>query len=96
MMANRSKEWSEDISKKLKRKSYRRDFFIALIEDEHLTVRDAMQVLAKTMGLQEFSDLVNMKPSNISRIINPKNEIRTGTLEIILRKIGCVLSVKAA
>ena len=94
-MANRSMEWSENISKKLKKKSYRKDFLITLIEDENLSVRDAIQVLVKTMGVQEFSDLVNMNPSNISRIINPNNEIRTGTLEFILGKIGCILSVKA-
>ena len=95
-MANRSKEWSEDIAKKLKKKSYRRDFFIALVEDEGLSIRQAIQILAKTMGHREFSDLVQIVPSNASRITNPKNDIRTRTLESILKKIGCALTIKAA
>ena len=95
-MANRSREWSEDISKKLKKKSYRREFFIALVEEEGLSVREAIQVLAKTMGHQEFSELVGIVPSNASRIINPENDIRAKTLESLLKGIGCTLSVKVA
>ncbi len=94
-MANRSKEWSEDIAKKLRKKSYRRDFFIALVEDEGLSIRQAIQILAKTMGHREFSDLVQIAPPNASRVTNPKNDVRAKTLESILKKIGLALTIKA-
>jgi hypothetical protein len=95
-MANRSSEWSEDIAKKLKKKSYRQEFFVSLIEDDCLTIREAIKVIAKTMGNQEFSQLIDMAPSNTSRAVNPNNDIKTTTLEKILKKIGCELSVRAA
>ena len=95
-MANRSQEWSEDIAKKLKKKSYRQEFFLSLIEDDYLTIREAIKVIAKTMGNQEFSQLIGMAPSNTSRITNPSHDIKTTTLERILKKIGCELSVRAA
>lgn len=95
-MANRSKEWSENISKKLMKKSYRRDFFLSLIEDGSVSIREAIQVVAKTMGNQEFSKLIEMAPSNTSRIVNPNNDVKTTTLEHILKKMGCELSVRAA
>ena len=95
-MANRSKDWSEEIAKKLKKKNYRQQFFLALIEEESCSLREAIQIIAKTMGNQEFSDLIEMAPSNTSRVTNPKNDIKATTLEHILKKLGCELSVKAA
>jgi hypothetical protein len=95
-MANRSKEWSVDIAKKLKKKSYRQQFFLTLIEDECLSLREAIQVIAKSMGNKEFSLLIKMAPSNTSRVVNPKNDIKATTLEHLLSKIGCELFVRAA
>jgi hypothetical protein len=95
-MANRSKEWSEDIAKKLKKKSYRQQFFLSLIQDEALSLREAIQIVAKSMGNIEFAKLIDMAPSNSSRVVNPSNDIKATTLEHILKKLGCELSVKAA
>jgi DNA-binding Xre family transcriptional regulator len=95
-MANRSREYSIDLAKKLKKKSYRQEFFLALIEEEGLSVREAIYVIAKTMGNQEFSHLIGMEPSNTTRIVNPVNDIRSTTLEHILTALGLELSVKVA
>jgi hypothetical protein len=95
-MANRSKEWSEDIAKKLKKKACRQQFFLSLIQDESLSLREAIQIVAKSMGNQEFSKLIDMAPSNTSRIVNPNNDIKATTLEHVLKKLGCELSVRAA
>ncbi len=95
-MANRSREYSVDLAKKLKKKSYRQEFFLALIEEEGLSVREAIYVIAKTMGNQEFSHLIGMEPSNTTRIVNPLNDIRSTTLEHILTALGLELSVKVA
>jgi DNA-binding Xre family transcriptional regulator len=95
-MANRSREYSVDLAKKLKKKSYRQEFFLALIEEEGLSVREAIYVIAKTMGNQEFSHLIGMEPSNTTRIVNPVNDIRSTTLEHILTALGLELSVKVA
>lgn len=95
-MANRSREYSVDLAKKLKKKSYRQEFFIALIEEEGLSVREAIYVIAKTMGNQEFSHLIGMEPSNTTRVVNPNHDIRSTTLEHILTALGLELSVKVA
>lgn len=95
-MGNRSKEWSEDIAKKLKKKNYRKQFFLTLIQEESCSLREAIQIIAKTMGNSEFSELIEMAPSNTSRVVNPKNDIKTTTLEHILNKLGCELSVRVA
>ncbi len=95
-MSNRSREYSVDLAKKLKKKSYRQEFFLALIEEEGLSVREAIYVIAKTMGNQEFSHLIGMEPSNTTRIVNPLNDIRSTTLEHILTALGLELSVKVA
>ena len=95
-MARRSKKWDIDISKKLKKKSYRQEFFMNLIEEEGLSLREAIYVLAQTMGNKEFASLVDMPPSNASRSANPKNDVKWSTIEYILQKIGCELYAKAA
>lgn len=93
-MKTRSKEWSEDIAKKLNKKSYRRNFFLTLVREESCSLREAIQIIATTMGNAEFSKLIQMTPSMTSRVVNPKNDIRTKTLEQILKKFGCELSAK--
>lgn len=95
-MANRSKEWNEDIAKKLKKQSYRQDFFLSLMEDGSLTLREAIQVLAKSMGNQEFAKLIEMVPSNTSRMVNTNHDIKFSTIEHILKKISPKLTVIAA
>ena len=95
-MANRSKEWSHDLANKLKKKSFRQDFFLTLIDEENLSVREAIYVMAKTMGNQEFAKLIGMAPSNTTRVVNPKHDIRSTTLEHILSNLGLELSVKVA
>ena len=94
-MANRSKEWSEDIAKKLKKKSYRQEFFLSLIDDDEVSIREAIAIIAKTMGNQEFAKLIEMAPSNTSRVVNLNNDVKATTLEHILKKIGCELTAKA-
>ena len=93
-MANRAKTWDENISKRLKNKSYRQKFFISLIEEEGLNIREAIYTLSKTMGNQEFAKLIKMAPSNTSRVTNPKNAIKDSTLTQIIKRIGCELTVK--
>ncbi len=95
-MANRCKEWSEDISKKLKSRKYRKEFFLSLVNDEAMSIREAIYVICKSMGNREFASLIKMAPSNVSRIVNPDHDIKTTTLEFILKQIGCSLSVKAS
>lgn len=94
-MANRSKEWNEDIASKLKKKSYRKEFFLGLIEEEQLDIREAIYVLAKSMGNQEFAEMIGVPPSNASRMANPKNTLKWETIQTILECLDCKLTAKA-
>lgn len=85
-----------DLAKKLNKKSYRQQFFIELIEEEGLSVREAIHVIAKSMGNQEFAKLIGMAPSNASRASNPDNDIKSMTLEHILNALGLEMSVRVA
>jgi len=95
-MANRSQEWSSDLALKLKKKSFRQEFFLTLIDEEDLSVREAIYVIAKTMGNQEFAKLIGMAPSNTTRVVNPEHDIRSTTLEHILSNLGLELYVRVA
>ncbi len=95
-MANRSQEWSVDLAKKLKKKNFRQEFFLTLVDEEGLTVREAIYVIAKTMGNQEFAKLIDMAPSNTTRVVNPEHDIRSTTLEHILSALGLELSARVA
>jgi hypothetical protein len=95
-MGRRTETWNHDLSKKLQSKSYRREFFLILIEEEKLSVREAIYTFARSMGNQEFAKLIGMSPSNASRSANPQNDVKWTTIEQILAKIGVNISAKAA
>jgi len=95
-MARRTKSWNPDLAKKLQIKAYRQEFFLTLVDEEGLDLRDAIFVFAQSMGNQEFAKLVGMPASNASRAANPKNDVKWTTIEHILSKIGVNISAKVA
>jgi hypothetical protein len=95
-VARRTKNWNPGIAKKLQSKAYRQEFFLTLVEEEGLDLREAIFVFAQSMGNQEFAKLVDMPASNASRAANPKNDVKWTTVEHILSKIGVNLSAKVA
>lgn len=95
-MARRTETWNPDLSKKLQSNRYRREFFLILIEEEKLSLREAIYTFARSMGNLEFAKLIEMSPSNASRSANPENDVKWTTIEQILHKIGVNISAKAA
>ena len=70
---------------------YRKVYLLTLIEDEGLSLKVALIQSIKAMGIKEFSSLVDMKPSNISRAIHAQ-DMKLNTFIKFLDAFGLELS----
>ena len=66
----RNKSFNELLSKELKDPEVAKEYLLASIEGEDgLSLTDALFNLILAMGTKEFSELVDMKSQNISRLV---------------------------
>ena len=69
----RAVNWDEFMAPYFKKKSFRKTYLVNLIEEDGLSIEDALIESIKAMGIKEFAKLVDMAPSNVSRIIHGKD-----------------------
>ena len=82
----------KDLASQFSDPDFRREYLLCLIEEESMTVVDALRQSIKSMGIKEFSELVNMPASNISRVLSAQG-YKLSTVEKMLAAFGTYLSV---
>ena len=89
----RSSYWREELADEFENIGFRREYFLSLIEEEQLDVKEALKRAVKAMGVKEFAAVVEMPPSNVSRTLS-SHDYKLRTLEKFIAAFGLSLSVQ--
>ncbi len=88
----RTKNFDEYLSEQLQDYDYRREYLLQLMttvdDEEGLSLFDALKETVNTMGVTEFSDLVGMERSGISRLLSQEHLPKVETLDRLLVPFG--------
>lgn len=90
----RTRDWNEDLAKKLKDKEYAREFVLACLE-EGLAIQQALSKVVRAYGVKEYARKIKMAPSNLVRALNSETKsLTTKTLNQILKPLGLELTLR--
>lgn len=82
---NRKTEYDKDVSRKLRHPEYAQRFMLGMLEDDEFAIDDILVVVAKIMGITEFSKFVGEKKSNVSSFVNGRRKLKEETLNKYLK-----------
>ncbi len=95
----RTKNFNEDLSKRLKNKQFAAHYLLSLMEgDDGLSLEKALKLFIEQIGIKEFSLITHFPSSNIVDFIKGKRHHKKETLDAYLKpfKLKTVLHVEAA
>lgn len=95
----RTKDYNEELSKRLKRPGYAKEFICSLIEgDDGLSLEDAVRKMISIMGVKEFSDLTGVASPNLIAFLQGRRNPKLETLNQYLKpfKLKVKLSIEKA
>lgn len=95
----RTKNFNEDLSKRLRNKKFAAKYLTSLIEGEDgLSLEEALKIFIEQMGIKEFASITHHSPSNIVDFIKGKRHPKNETLDSYLHPFGLktVLHIEAA
>ncbi len=92
-MARRSEDWNVDLAKRLRNRAFARAFLLAAIEEEGLTVQQALAKVVRAIGITEFAAQVHMARPNVQRAIHPRHNPTQETLNRLLAPFRLRLSL---
>ena len=92
-MARRSKDWNEGLAKDVRSPDFARHFLIRAIDDERISVQQALGKVIRLMGVHEFAARIGMAAPNVLRSINPKHNPTMETLNRLLLPFGMRLTL---
>jgi hypothetical protein len=82
----RTPTYNEELSRRLKKPRYAREFIAALMEGpEGLTAEDAVRQMIRIMGVKEFSEATGMRASNVVAFVNGRRQPKRETLDLLLK-----------
>ena len=83
-MANRYRNWQEDLSAELIKSKKRRKLFFKALQEDSSDDLEALRIVVKVIGLKEFSVLCGIKASNISNYLKEGKDLKISTLKKLL------------
>ncbi len=87
-MANRYTDWQKGLSTELIKSKKRRKLFFESLQEEYKNDLDALRVIVKVIGLNEYSNLCNIKSSNISNYLKENKDLKISTIQKLLSPFG--------
>lgn len=91
-MANRNKSYDEALAEKLKNPEYAKAYLLNIVEQEELSVDEALRETIKAMGLQNFSKKSGVSVQGVSDFVNKRKPWST---EKMTKLIDVVFNLKA-
>ena len=73
-MANRNKSYDEVLAQKFKKARYARGYLMNIIENEKLSVDEALRETIKAMGLKYFSDKSGLSIQAVSDFVSKRQK----------------------
>ena len=85
-MANRHKNFNELLTKEFQSNDFFKVYLSELIEDEGLSLREALKKTIISMGLQNYANKVNIPVQHVSDFVSGRRNFRIETIDKHLRK----------
>lgn len=79
-MANRHKDFNELVAKEFENLGFAQAYITNLINNEHLSLEDALRESIKSMGLQTFAEKAGISISYVSDFVNKRRKWSTDNL----------------
>ena len=92
-MPRRSKNWDEALALKLKNPEFAKHYLLALVNDEKLTLKEALRDVIQSYGISEFAEVCGIAQPNLSRALEEGSNPTLSTLEKLLEPFSLSLSV---
>lgn len=73
-MPKRTKSFDEMFAKKLQDVDYARDYLIHLVEEEEMSVEQALATLAENMGQKEFAQLIGTTKQRVNEFVKGRQK----------------------
>ena len=86
-MANRNKSYDEIMAQKFESLSYAQGYLINIVEEEQLSVEEALRETIKAMGLQEFSNKSGISIQGVSDFVAERHNWSTDKLAKTIKKV---------
>ncbi len=86
-MANRHKDFDEYVSQEFENIEFAQSYITHLINDEGLSLEDALRDSIVSMGLQSFADKADVSISYVSDFVNKRKKWSTDNLVKHLQKV---------
>ena len=82
----RTKTYSEELSRRLRKPSYAQEFLASLMEGpEGLSAEDALRQTIGIMGVKEFSKLAGVSAPNIVAFVKGRRNLKPESLDQLLK-----------
>ena len=91
-MSRRSKNWDENLAKKLQDREFAKHYLLALVNDERLSLKDALKEVIQSYGISEFAKVCGIVQPNISRALEEGSNPTLMTLEKLLKPFSLSIS----
>ncbi len=92
-MKKLSEFWNIELTKKLKNKSFAREFLLASM-DEGIPIQEVLKKIISAYGVTEFAKMVDMAPPNILRAVDLRHNPTRTTLDALIKPFGLMLGLQ--
>ena len=85
-MANKHKDFNELLASKFENTEFAQFYIMNLINDEKMSLEEALRETIISMGLQEFANRAGVSIQHISDFVNKRRKFTTNTIDKYLHK----------
>ena len=86
-MANRHEDFSELVANQFKNLEFSQAYVMNLINEENLTLEEALRETIVSMGLQAFADKAEVSIQYVSDFVKKRRRLSTKTMDKYLHKV---------
>lgn len=86
---HRKEGFDEMVSRELRTsKKYAQEFFLGLLEEDNLSVQEALQMVIHIVGLKEYSEFSGIETTRISKFLHGTRKPKLETLDRFFAPFG--------
>lgn len=87
-MSRRSSDWNELLREQLEDREFAIAFIQELMEEDGLTIKEAMAQIIRSYGVKEYAELTGLQSASISRALNSEKDFSNNMLKKLLFPLG--------
>ena len=85
-MGNRHKDFDKLLAEKFKDMNFAQSYVVHLLDEEKISLSDALRETIVAMGLQYFAERTGLSIQHVSDFVNGRKSLTTRTIDKYLRK----------